>query len=86
MSSDAPEGTRDGASTVIARIEVAGEVFVVSERDGQFHYDWVGGRHHGDYGFVSLPSAGAPPETVEGHRAAITAFLADINPETGHLD
>lgn len=71
---------------LITVITVDMETFEVSERDGQYEYDWVEGRHRGDYGFVSKPSAASPRETEEGHRAAIVNFLADINRETGYLD
>lgn len=75
-----------GPRTLVAVLTVEGETFEVSERDGQYEYDWVDGRHHGDYGFVSKPSDGLPLENKEDHQETIESFLADINPETGFLD
>ncbi|GAA1840865.1 hypothetical protein [Asanoa iriomotensis] len=66
------------------RVEVDGEVFdVVARRDhpGQYDYTWISGPNPG-YGFSSASSDGRS-STEADHRAAIHAFLAQVDPETG---
>lgn len=72
--------------TALTTITIDGQTFAVSLNGRQYMYDWVGGRHHGDYGFTSTASDGSTDLTEDDHRTAIADFLADINPETGHLD
>lgn len=66
-------------------ITVDGETFEVRECDGETDYLWVGGRHHGDYGFGSTRSDGAAP-SLEEHRNSIRIFLDGIDPVTGFLE
>ncbi|WP_327003060.1 hypothetical protein OHA72_49600 [Dactylosporangium sp. NBC_01737] len=72
--------------TPVMRLEVDGEVFDVTARPGrpgQHDYTWISGRDPG-YGFSSARSDRQPPTTAE-HVAAIRNFLAQIDPETGHI-
>jgi hypothetical protein len=71
----------------MSRIEVDGEVFEVTERDGrpgQYDYTWVSGRDP-QYGFSSARSDGSPATTAE-HVESIRTFLTQVDPETGYLE
>ncbi|WP_222194708.1 hypothetical protein [Modestobacter italicus] len=63
-------------------LTVDGEDFVVTARAGGHDFTWVSGPHRPHYGF----SSSRPQMTEAQMRAAITGFLAEINPETGYLD
>lgn len=71
--------------TLLHTLVVEGETFQIFESGDQYEYDWVGGRHQGDYGFVSAPSSGTLEETREDHHQAVVDFLAEIDPTTGYL-
>ena len=71
----------------VIRLDVDGEAFEVATRPGhpgQYDYTWIMGRDPG-YGFTSARSDGEPPTTAE-HVEAIRGFLAQIDPETGHIE
>lgn len=64
-------------------LEVDGEQFAVrSDEYGGTDYTWVSGRNPG-YGFTESPTQ---HRSLEEHRAAVRAFLADIDPVTGFLE
>lgn len=98
MNDTSPGIPPSGHRTVT--LSVDGEVFVVSERQGDsrtYDYDWASGPNAG-YGFsrtahlaffsvsdrADTPS-GFSPATLDEHRAAIRDFLAQIDPDTGYL-
>lgn len=76
----APETRHVTAASIT--LDVDGEVFTLTpdEYDGTT-YTWVSGPNPG-YGFGLSPTTGA---SLEQHRAHIRAFLAEIDPGTGHL-
>jgi hypothetical protein len=75
---DGPEG---GAATLLYTLEVDGEVFTVSARDGGTDYGWVSGPNT-DYGFSS---SGRPDMPREHHANSIRDFLRMIDPATGYI-
>ena len=75
---DGPEG---GTATLLYTLEVDGEVFTVSARDGGTDYGWVSGPN-GDYGFCS---SGSPDMSPEHHAEGIRDFLRMIDPATGYI-
>jgi hypothetical protein len=68
------------------RITVDGELWRVVERgDGHYDFTWLSGIDP-RYGFTSRalgPQPVMPPEVIE---ARIRDFMANVNPDTGHLD
>lgn len=87
LSSSAIDGVSvRGPRKLLSVITVDGQTFEIYECDGQYEYDWKGGRHEGDYGFVCKTSTGTPPLTDEDHREAVVSFLADVDPQTGYLE
>ena len=70
--------------TAGTRLEVDGEVFeVVEVARGVWNYTWVSGPAPG-YGFRSAGDEGLT-RSAEEHVQSVRMFLADIDPETGHL-
>jgi hypothetical protein len=68
-------------------VEVDGEVFdVAAERDrpGQYRFMWVSGPNSG-YGFSVGTSDGRAMSSAE-MEAGIRNFLAQVDPETGHIE
>jgi len=69
------------------RIEVDGELFVVSirpDRSGQHDFTWVSGPNPG-YGFSSTTSEDGSLTEAQ-MTAAIRGFLAQIDPDTGYIE
>ncbi|PRX12667.1 hypothetical protein CLV67_12790 [Actinoplanes italicus] len=65
-------------------LDVDGHLFAVrANASGGTDYTWLDGPDPG-YGFTS--SAATTGLTVDGHRASIRAFLAAVDPATGHVD
>lgn len=70
------------------RMTVRGETFRIrAAPDGSgFHYDWVGGRHDGDYGFSSASGSTSKSRSLEAHQTVIESFLDGVDPETGFME
>ncbi|TWD83200.1 hypothetical protein FB561_4359 [Kribbella amoyensis] len=69
------------------QVEVDGERFEITPRQGQpgtYDYSWLSGPDAG-YGYSSSSSDPRPLTPAE-HEQSIRDFLAQTNPETGHLD
>ena len=69
------------------RIEVDGQLFEVSERPdrpGQYDFSWVSGPNPG-YGFTSASSDGSEMGTGDLEES-IRNFLAQVDPQTGHIE
>jgi hypothetical protein len=66
---------------VLFTLDVDGERFAISRAgDGGAAYDWLNGPDEG----CGFGSSWAPDRSVEEHRESIRAFLAMIDPNTGH--
>ena len=76
-----PRGTPDPAAET--RLQVDGEEFLVTRRGGGHDVTWVSGPHDPPHGFSSGTGRALTELEV---RDAISRFLAEIDPDTGHLD
>jgi len=69
------------------RVAVEGELFEVManpERPGQYDFAWLSGPNKG-YGFSTARSDGGAMSERE-MEASIRNFLAQVDPETGHIE
>lgn len=79
-----PSATDVGGATapVLFTLEVDGEDFAIrSDGQGGTHYTWLSGPNDG-YGFSESPTTHRP---LQEHEASIRAFLAQVDPLTGHI-
>jgi hypothetical protein len=69
------------------RVEVGGEGFdvvVPRDRPGQYYFTWVSGANR-RYGFSSGSSDGRPMTDAD-IQESLRNFLAQVDPETGHIE
>ncbi|WP_225886470.1 hypothetical protein [Streptomyces canus] len=69
------------------RMSVDGEEFEVSRPDGRpgtYHFTWLTGPNPGyGFGFSTHPPVPADREQLE---EAVRDFLAQVDPDTGHIE
>jgi len=69
------------------RMSVDGEEFEVSRPDGKpgtYHFTWLTGPNPGyGFGFSTHPPVPADRERLE---EAVRDFLAQVDPDTGHIE
>ena len=86
-SSDWAKGGELDAGKTPVRVTVDGELFEVvasPERPGQYHFAWLSGPNKG-YGFGTARSDGSVMNERQ-MEASIRNFLAQVDPETGHIE
>jgi hypothetical protein len=69
------------------RMSVDGEEFEVSQPDGKpgtYNFTWLTGPNPGyGFGFTTHPPV---PSDTDDLEAAVRDFLAQVDPETGHIE